>query len=59
MGPKVATASAFAMSGAVWLTGIALYNGQSPENLVVSVPGGYVALGSLVLGSGATDSCRP
>jgi hypothetical protein len=50
MGPKLATGSAFAMSGAVWLTGIALYNGQSPENLVVSVLGGYVALGSLVLG---------
>ena len=50
MGPKVATASAFAMSGAVWLTGIALYNGQSLEPLVVSVPGCYVALGSLVLG---------
>ena len=50
MGPKVATASAFAMSGAVWLTGIALYNGQSPENLVVSALGGYVAVGSLVLG---------
>jgi hypothetical protein len=50
MGPKVATGSAFAMSGVVWLTGIALYNGQSPENLVVSVLGGYVALGSLVRG---------
>ena len=50
MVPKVATASAFAMSGAVWLTGIALYDGQSWDASFLLVVGGYVALGSVLLG---------
>ena len=50
MGPKVATAFAFATSGAVGLTGIALFSGQSWDAAFLLVVGGYVALGSVLLG---------
>ena len=49
MGPRVATAAAFAASGAAWLVGFAVYDPgvQLSFFLVVSC---YVVLGSLLLG---------
>jgi hypothetical protein len=51
MGPSVATAAAFAASGAAWLAGFALsHQGSLELSSFFVVAGGYVVLGSLLLG---------
>ena len=50
MGPSVATAVAFAASGAAWLTGVDLYWHGSMDVSWLLVVGAYVALGSVLLG---------
>ena len=50
MGPSVATAVAFAASGAAWLTGYDLYTHEEMDGPWLLVVGAYVALGSVLLG---------
>jgi hypothetical protein len=50
MTASVATAVAFATSGAAWLTGVALFGGEGWDSSFLALAAAYVAVGSLVLG---------